>query len=221
MAREIKFSVAGLLRSIRKATKAGEKVKQTADAVKRTEDRVENKLSNKAELREVKRAERAARAEAKIARAERRSIANRLFADSRVDPRRIYSTAGNLREKLPTLARAFTNPAESLVSGISAFGEGLAGISQAMPFMAAAGGFLAVLQPVLQQIDQLVKERVRTEVQNELERTADLVFADRFRNDPRFAQNQTNDAIDSFLAQNSAYKRAGWIDEGFVEFEGF
>lgn len=239
MSREVKLSVKSALDAMARGIKSGQRLVQVAqsgiEAVKKIGQETKH---SKAELRalraeqdsaekqqaalqrESEQAAREERAAAKRARAKARAIANRTYRDSRINTQGIYSTVGNLREKVPTLFRSLSDPAHGFSTLVSVFGEGIAGVVAAAPFMAAAGGILAMIKPVLEERDKISKELVLAEVRGMLAEFEET-FAEQFLASRQFQQTYTNLAIQAFTERNADAAKGGWINERDVEIAGF
>ena len=172
MARELGLGLSSLLRATRRATRATKEHLKLTRAVAKEQAKVDaGDKDAKAKLRLLKREERKAFREARRARRAIRSEESAIYRDSRIDLRGIYSTIGNHREKIPTLFRSLSEGRVSTL--VSVFGEGIAGVTKAAPFMAAAGGFLALLYPILEERDKIQKELILAQVKTLIEEAAE------------------------------------------------
>lgn len=246
MSREVKLSLKQLYAAVERGVKRGQNLVKVAqsglEAVRKI--RTETRYS-KAELQALRNEQAAAqknrdllksaqdafarkaeveaadaKREAKRARAAARAVSGAAYKDSRIDPRGIYATIGNHREKIPSLFRALSNPAQGFATGISVFGEGIAGLTTAAPFMAFAGGILALLQPVLEERDKLQKERILAEVELRIAQ-AQETFQERFQESTGFAGIATNRFIDDLEKNRADLAKGGWVSRGDVPLEGF
>lgn len=222
MARELGLRLTKFLRATRRAARAQKDLFKTTKAVKAEQSKLESgDTTAKARLRLLKREERRALGEARQARRAAFREQNAIYKDSRVNLQGIYATIGNHREKLPTLFRSLSNPAGGgIATLVSVFGEGVAGVTKAAPFMAAAGGFLALLYPILEERDKQQRERILSEVKGLIEEAGESFFQ-RFQESAQFAGRATNEAIDAFVARREDLAKAGWVNSDDVEFEGF